>query len=97
MIVFISTSSSEAEMFEITCNGGKCTRTELKTYDNPSLTTAAGISGILSDMKTFAPADVYAMTIGCHGMDGCPLRANTRPRGRRLPSCRITAPTRATP
>lgn len=96
VIVFISTSSSEAEMFEITCNGGKCTRTELKTYDNPSLTTAAGISGILSDMKTFAPADVYAMTIGCHGMGWLPV-ANTRPRGRRLPSCRITAPTRATP
>lgn len=81
VIVFISTSSSEAEMFEITCNGGKCTRTELKTYDNPSLTTAAGISGILSDMKTFAPADVYAMTIGCHGMGWLPVESKYKAKG----------------
>lgn len=81
VIVFISTSSSEAEMFEITCNGGKCTRTELKTYDNPSLTTVAGISGILSDMKTFAPADVYAMTIGCHGMGWLPVESKYKAKG----------------
>lgn len=81
VIVFISTSSSEAEMFEITCNGGKCTRTELKAYDNPSLTTAAGISGILSDMKTFAPADVYAMTIGCHGMGWLPVESKYKAKG----------------
>ena len=75
VIVFISTSATKAEMFEITCNGGKCTRTELKTYDNPSLTTAAGIAGILEDMKTFAPARTYAMTIGCHGMGWLPVES----------------------
>lgn len=68
VVVFISTSSSEAEMFEITCKDGKCTRTELKTYENPSFTTVAGLTGIFNDMKSFAPADVYSMIIGCHGM-----------------------------
>ena len=55
VIVFISTSSSEAEMFEITCKDGKCTRTELKTYENPSFTTVAGLTGIFNDMKKLCP------------------------------------------
>lgn len=75
VIVFISTSSSEAEMFEITCKDGECTRTELKTYENPPFTTVAGLSGILSDMKTFAPADTYSMIIGSHGMGWVPVEA----------------------
>ncbi len=73
VIVFIATSSTEAEMFEITCSGGECSRTELKTYYNPSYVTVEGISGILNDMKTFAPADTYSMIIGCHGMGWVPV------------------------
>ncbi len=78
LVVFISTSSSEAEMFEITCKDGKCTRTELKTYENPSFTTVTGLSGILNDMKTFAPADTYSMIIGCHGMGWVPVESQNK-------------------
>lgn len=81
VIVFISTSSSEAEMFEIKYSGGKCTHKKLKIYDNPALTTAAGLSGILNDMKTFAPADTYAMTIGCHGMGWLPVESVSKAMG----------------
>lgn len=37
IIVFLSTSSSEAEMFEITLNNGSCKRNVLKEYVNSSL------------------------------------------------------------
>lgn len=78
VVVFISTSSSEAEMFEITCKDGKCTRTELKTYENTSFTTVAGLTGIFNDMKSFAPADVYSMIIGCHGMGWVPVESQSK-------------------
>ena len=73
VIVFLSTSSSEAEMFEITLNNGLCKRNVLKEYVNPSFTTEAGLTNILRDMKTFAPAESYSMIIGCHGMGWLPV------------------------
>lgn len=73
IIVFLSTSSSEAEMFEITLNNGSCKRNVLKEYVNPPFTTEAGLTDILRDMKTFAPAQSYSMIIGCHGMGWLPV------------------------
>lgn len=61
VIAFLSTSSSEAEMFEITLNNGVCKRNVLKEYVNPSFTTEAGLTNILRDMKTFAPAESYSI------------------------------------
>ena len=68
VIVFMSTSSSEAEMFEIVYNKGICKRNILKEYTNPQFTTETGLTDIISDMKSFAPAESYSMIIGCHGM-----------------------------
>lgn len=73
VVVFMSSSSTEASMFEIVYKNGKCERKTLKSYTNPSFTTAEGITSILNDMKTFAPASIYAMTIGCHGMGWLPV------------------------
>lgn len=73
VIVFISTTAQEATMFEITCKNGKCERITLKDYTNPPFTTAEGITSILNDVKHFAPAPTYAMTIGCHGMGWIPV------------------------
>lgn len=73
VVVFLATSSSKAEMFEICLDNGKCERKTLKEYVNPACTTAAGIASILGDVKSFAPAKVYSMTIGCHGMGWIPV------------------------
>lgn len=73
VIVFISTTSQEATMFEITCKEGKCERKTLKNYTNPPFTTASGITSILNDVISFAPASTYAMTIGCHGLGWIPV------------------------
>ena len=73
VIVFLSTSASEAEMFEIVYENGSCHRQILKEYTNPAFTTQTGLTAILSDMKSFAPALNYAMIIGCHGMGWLPV------------------------
>lgn len=73
VIVFLSTSSSEAEMFELYYSNGNCGRKPLKEYDNPAFTTAAGIASVLNDVKAFAPAKSYSMVIGCHGMGWIPV------------------------
>lgn len=73
VVVFISTSATAAKLFEITYADGQCQRRDIKSYESPSLTTADGISSILSDVKAAAPAVRYAMTIGCHGMSWLPV------------------------
>lgn len=73
IIVFLSTTPTQAELFELEYDNGECNRKKLKNYTNPAFTTAEGISSILNDVKTFAPAGRYAMTIGCHGMGWLPV------------------------
>ncbi len=67
IIVFISVSASRAQMFEITYKNGMCSEEMIREYSSPMLTTAEGIAGILSDMRSAAPASSYAMVIGAHG------------------------------
>jgi hypothetical protein len=73
IVVFISTSSTKATLYEITCKNGICKHDTLKNYTNPSFTTAEGIAFILSEMKSAAPALTYAMIIGGHGMGWIPV------------------------
>lgn len=70
VIVFISTSGTTAVMMEITYAGGICKQDTLETYNAaniPAFTTSSGISRILNRVKRQAPANQYAMIIGCHG------------------------------
>ncbi len=73
VIVFFSTSPTEATMFELLYENGQCLRDTLKNFTNPPVTSAEGISSILTDVKTFAPANRYAMIISCHGMGWLPV------------------------
>ena len=73
-LVFISTSPSKAMLFEIEYDNGKTTRRTLKEYTNLEFTTSAGITTLLKDVITFAPADKYSMTVGCHGMGWIPVQ-----------------------
>ena len=52
VVVFLSTSSSEATMFEITCTDGNCQRVTLKEYTSPAFTTIEGLTSILNDVKS---------------------------------------------
>ncbi len=73
VIVFFATSPTNATMFELVYDKGTCLRDTLKTFTNPPATTADGIASILTDVKTFAPANRYAMIISCHGMGWLPV------------------------
>lgn len=81
LLVFLSTSPTTSELFEITYTGnGSTKRTTLNTYtfDTTDFTTAEGITDILNDVQNFAPAHKYAMIIGCHGMGWIPVSLSTR-------------------
>lgn len=91
VLVFLATSRNRASMFELVYNerGDTCIRKPLKFYENHPCTTAEGITSLLEDMKNFAPADRYSMTIGGHGMGwlfvnksrSYPLSADTKRTG----------------
>lgn len=78
VVVFFSTSSQEAELYEIVCRKGKCEHKQLKLYTDPPFTTASGITAILNDVKRFAPASAYSMVIGCHGMGWVSVQGDVR-------------------
>lgn len=81
VLVFMCTTATEATLFELVPGSSGCSRVTLKEYTSPAYTTAEGIASILADVKAAAPADHYAMTIGCHGMGWVPV---TRSRSRGL-------------
>lgn len=76
VLVFISTSPTEANLFEIKYEKGSCQRVDLKSYVNPAFTTENGIAEILDDVISYAPAQKYSMIIGCHGMGWLPVNTS---------------------
>lgn len=80
LVVFLSSSATEASMFELKYEKGQNVRIPLKEYSDPKFTEADGITAILNDVMCFAPANRYAMIIGCHGMGWLPVQSG-RARG----------------
>lgn len=78
VLIFFATSPTQATLSELTYNAaeGSCEEIPLKEYLNHPCNTTEGISDILNDVKTFAPADHYSMTIGGHGMGWLPVNAS---------------------
>lgn len=76
IIVFISKTPTEASLFEIKYENGKCQRTDIKSYTYPAFTTETGITQILEDVISYAPAKKYSLIIGCHGMGWLPVNAS---------------------
>ncbi len=72
-IVFLSESSTEASLFELKYENGSCTQIPLKTYVDPSFTTATGITAILRDAVSYSSTAKYAMIIGSHGLGWIPV------------------------
>lgn len=75
LMVFISSDGSNACMFKISYKNNKCVRDTLKkyTFNTPEYTTSSGIRSILTEVMAEAPANNYAMIIGCHGMGWIPV------------------------
>lgn len=77
IVVYFADSEATASLFEIVCENGQIRRETLKTYHNPETTTAEGVALIFLDVKSFAPARSYSMTIGSHGMGWIPVDRST--------------------
>ncbi|MFA7140272.1 MAG: clostripain-related cysteine peptidase [Proteiniphilum sp.] len=73
VIVFFSSSPTEATLFELKYDGNNCIREIFKSYQNPAFTTTNGITSILNDVKTIAPANRYAMVVSSHGTGWLPV------------------------
>ena len=85
LLVFISSSATSAVMMEVVYRGGICRQDTLERYSAahmPAFTTADGIADILTRVKQTAPAQRYALIVGCHGTGwlfaGGRSRAQTR-------------------
>ena len=84
LVVFISENSTTSYLININYEHGECVRDTLKTYSftECNYTTASGIAAVINDAKLAAPAEKYAMAIGCHGMGWIPAGTNVAARSR---------------
>lgn len=84
LIVFISENENKSNLIKITYNNGECRRDTIQTFDfdECNYTTSTGISSIISDVVSIAPAKTYALAIGCHGMGWLPAGTNISTRMR---------------
>lgn len=75
VLVLLSNSETEASLFELFYDKteGICNKNIIKEYINHNFTTPEGIADVLNNVKKHAPADVYSMTIGGHGMGWIPV------------------------
>ncbi len=67
VVVYINTSATEAQLYEISYKNREIVHTPLKSYSGTGYTTADGIAEILNDVKSNAEALNYSMMVGCHG------------------------------
>lgn len=75
LVVFLSKSATESELYEVKYENKEFVHQPIKTYSGNAYTTASGIAEIINDTKSAAEALNYAMIIGCHGT-GWTYKAN---------------------
>lgn len=75
LMVFISENETRSNLIRIVYENGECRRDTLRQYiySDCNYTTSAGIAEILNDAFSEAPAQSYALTVGCHGMGWIPV------------------------
>lgn len=81
VLVFLSTSPTQATLYEIEYNNGTTFVQPINNYTDPAITTVEGIASILSNVTGYAPARKYSMIIGSHGMGWIPAQTTSRMRG----------------
>ena len=72
LIVCLASERDQATLTEVVMKRTGVTQDTLKTYTGVDFTQAETIRQIISDAKAQAPAERYALMIGCHGMGWIP-------------------------
>lgn len=67
LMVFLSTSANQSSLYEVVYQNGEIVHVPVSEYTGHDYATPAGLSGLLNEVVTYAPALNYAMIIGGHG------------------------------
>lgn len=68
IVVCMATSATQASMYELRNEHGKCVADTLRRYSSAALSTRQGIAAMLADVRQVAPAARYGMIVGGHGL-----------------------------
>ena len=69
LMLFLSETRNKSKLSEVVYDEAKSTcKTKLvKQYSGQDYTTQEGLTAVLNEVKNYAPAQNYAMMVGCHG------------------------------
>lgn len=75
LVVYICQSATTAHLIEIIHDGDGVVRDTIciDTFAEAPYTTVEGMAGLLGRIESAAPAESYAIVIGCHGMGWLPV------------------------
>ena len=68
MLVLIANDPNKSHLIKITYRNGKCYDDTLKTYNDGAMNTPSKMSSLLNEVVKIAPAPIYSMMIGSHGV-----------------------------
>ena len=68
LLVLIANSIDKSHLINVTYRNGKCYNDTLKTYDDGAMNTPSKMSSLLNEVVKIAPAPIYSMMIGSHGV-----------------------------
>lgn len=68
MLVLIANDPNKSHLIKITYHNGKCYDDTLKTYNDGAMNTPSKMSSLLNEVVKIAPAPIYSMMIGSHGV-----------------------------
>lgn len=72
LVVFIAKDKKQSALINIKYNKGVCKQDTLEKYSSPTYLTTNGRVELFNKVKEYAPANRYAMIVGCHGMGWIP-------------------------
>lgn len=72
LVVFIAKDKKQSALINIKYNKGVCKQDTLEKFYSPIYLTTNGRVELLNKVKQYAPANRYAMIVGCHGMGWIP-------------------------
>lgn len=67
MLVYLSSSTTEASLYEVNYANQTCTHQVVKNYSDANKGTAEEITDLINTVKAAAPALNYALIVGSHG------------------------------
>ena len=84
LVVFISENERISHLINIKYNDGECYRDTIRSFyfDECNYTTSSGIASVINNIIKIAPAETYALAIGCHGMGWLPVGSEISTRAR---------------